>query len=89
MYGLVARYGPQVSCQRKLVSHARREFFRPKIAIFSQFSVYLSITQAKQIINLLLLSNFYPVTYRQIQETRQIVDVRFGHSLWSAISASS
>ena len=31
VYGLVARYGPRISC------HTRREFFCPKIATFSQF----------------------------------------------------
>ena len=35
--------------------------FCPKIAIFSQFQVYLCITQAIQIINLLLLNNFCPI----------------------------
>ena len=38
--------------------------FCPKIAISSQFYVCLSITQAKKILNLLLLDNFYPVIYR-------------------------
>ena len=53
------------------------------------FSVYLSITQAKQIINLLLLNHFYPVTsYRRIRKKRKATNccIRFGHSLWSAIS---
>ena len=41
----------------------------PKVAIFSQFWVYLNITQAKQMINLLLLSNFCPVmSFWQIQK---------------------
>ena len=52
-----------------MTCHARREFFVPKIAIFSQFQVYLSIIQAEQTINLLLLHNFYPViSYRRIQK---------------------
>ena len=63
------------------------EFFIRKIAIFSQFQVYLNITQAKQIVNLLLLSNnFYPViSYRSdIKKRRIICCIRFRHSLWSA-----
>ena len=40
-----------------------------RIAIFSQFSVYSNITQEKQVINLLLLSNFCPViSFWQIQK---------------------
>ena len=63
--------------------------FYPKIAIFPQFEVYLSITQAKQIINLLILNNFYPViSYRRVQKKKKATNyrTRFGHSLWSAIS---
>ncbi|CAD1479125.1 unnamed protein product, partial [Heterotrigona itama] len=58
---------------------------RPKIAIFSQFQVYLSITQAKQIISL-LLHNFYPVIYRTDEFKKKVTNycIRFGHSLWSA-----
>ena len=64
-----------ISCQRewltscaRMTCHARREFFCPKIATFSQFQVYLSITQTKQIINLLLVNHFYPViSYRRVQ----------------------
>ena len=41
----------------------------PTIAIFSQFLVYLSITQAKQAINLLLLDNFYPVIEDELSYT--------------------
>ena len=42
---------------------------RPKIAIFSQLQVYLSTTQAKQIINLLLLNNLYlMISYRRVQK---------------------
>ncbi|CAD1480477.1 unnamed protein product, partial [Heterotrigona itama] len=47
---------------------------------------YLNITQAKQIINLLLLSNnFYPVIlYRRVQkESDELLYIWFGHSLWS------
>ena len=40
--------------------------FYPKIAIFSQSQVYLSVIQTKQIINLLLLNN-YPMIYRRVQ----------------------
>ena len=44
--------------------------FCPKIAIFPQFQVYSNITQkAKQIINLLLLNNFYLViSYRRVEK---------------------
>ena len=58
-----------------------------KIAIFSKFQVYLSTTQAKQIINLLLLNNFYPViSYQRLQKEKKATKycTRFGHSLWSA-----
>ena len=61
--------------------------FCPKIAIFSQFQVYLGITQAKQIINLLLLNNFYPMISYDTDEFKKKVTnycVRFGRSLWSA-----
>ena len=49
----------------------------------------LSITQAKQIINVLLLNNFYLVmSYRRVQKKKEATNycIRFGHSLWSAIS---
>ena len=59
VYGLVTRYGSQfTSC------HARRKYFVPKLRYFLSFRYILSITQAKQIINLLFLSYFYPVIYR-------------------------
>ena len=57
---------------------------RPKIATFPQFSVYLSTTQAKEIINLLLHSNLYPVIYRLIKKKDELLYDEFGHSLWSA-----
>ena len=38
----------------------------PEIAIFSQFQVDSSITQAKQIINLLLLNNLLSSEYHMI-----------------------
>ena len=45
-----------------MTCHVRWETFAPKIAIFITI---LSITQAKRIINLLFLNNFYPVmSYR-------------------------
>ena len=56
--------------------------FCSKIAIFSQFQVYLSITQAKQIINLLLLNNFYPVIYRRVQkESDELL-----YTVWSLVT---
>ena len=40
-----------------------------QIATFSQFQVYLNATQAKEMISLLLLNNFYPViAYRRVQK---------------------
>ena len=51
--------------------------------------MYLSITQAKQIINLLLFSHFYPVIlYRRVQRKKKATNyyIQFGRSLWSAIS---
>ena len=46
--------------------------FSPKNAIFSQFLAYLSITRAKQIIDSLLLNNFYPVIiiHRRVQRRK-------------------
>ena len=38
-----------------LLRHARREFFVPKLQYPLSFKYILSITQAKQIINLLLI----------------------------------
>ena len=72
-----------------MTCHARREFFVSKIVIFPQSQVYSSKTKrAIQIINLLLLNNFYPViTYRRVQkESGRVVVYGLGHSLWSAIS---
>ena len=46
--------------------------FCPEIAIFSQFSVYLSTNRAKQIINLLLLNHFYAaILYRRVQKKQK------------------
>ena len=61
--------------------------FCPKIAVFSQFQVYLKITQAKRVTDLLRLNNFYPVmSYRRVRMKKKATNccVRFGHSLWSA-----
>ena len=49
-----------ISCQRNVVNLQRTSrIFCTKIAMFSRFQVYLSITQAKQIINLLLFNHFH------------------------------
>ena len=49
--------------------------------------MYLSIIQAKQIINLLLFNHFRAVmSYRRVQKEATNYRIRFGHSLWSAIS---
>ena len=72
------------------VPRTSRIFFSQNCNIFSTLvyliQVYLSITQAKQIINLLLLGNFYPVMLPINSEMRRIVVYEFGHSLWSAVS---
>ena len=60
--------------------------FSPKIAIFPQFQVYSNIIQkAKQIINLLLVNNFYPVISYTDEFKKKAMNycIRFGHSLWS------
>ena len=53
-------------------------------------SIILSILKynpTRQIINLLLLNNFYPVvSYRRKKKKAKIYCLQFGHSLWSAIS---
>ena len=46
--------------------------FLSQIATISQFSVYLSVTQAKQMISSSLLNNFYPViSYRRVQKKKK------------------
>ena len=59
--------------------------FRPKLQHFSQFRVYLNVTQTKQATSLLPLNNFSPVR-KERKATNYCV--RFGHSLWSAQSVS-
>ena len=67
-----------------MTCHARQEYLVPKIAIFSQFKVYLSITQAKQIINLLLLNNFYPViSYRRVPKEKESDELLY--TVWSLV----
>ena len=87
VHGSVTRYGSQYQLVNLLrcnnVPRTLR-IFCSKIAIFSQFSICLSITQAKQIINLLLLNNFYPVISTSSKRKRRIIVQQFGHSLWSA-----
>ena len=39
--------------------HARREYFVPNYNIFSVLSIFINVTRTKQMINLLLLNNFY------------------------------
>ena len=64
--------------RNQLPAQVVNHFYYPKIAIFSQFQVYLSMIQAKQTINLLHLNNFYPVmSYERVQRgKRQIIAVR-------------
>ena len=58
--------------------------FCPKVAVFSQFWVYLDITRAKQMINLLLLSNFCPVIpFWQIQN--DILTNYCTYTVWSLV----
>ena len=59
----------------------RECFFVLKLQYFLSFKYILSITRAKQIINLLLLSNFYRV---QKKKKGTNYGIRLGHSLWSA-----
>ena len=86
VYGLVTRYGPQISCQRKV----NLEIAYLSIVCFSLFSFIWRLpksSQAKQIINLLLPNNFYSViSYRRVQKESDVITVQyeFGHSLWSA-----
>ena len=60
--------------------HARRKFFVPKLQYFLSFNVYLSITQAKQTINLLLLNNFCPVIYQVEKESDELM-----YTVWSLV----
>ena len=58
--------------------------FLSQIAPFSQFQVWLIVTEAKQIID-----HFYPaMSYRRVQKRKRATNhfVRLGRSLWSAIS---
>ena len=75
---LVARYGPQSvasSSGRPLALERRathvENVFVPKLHYFLKFKYTISITQAEQIINLLLLNNFYPVTSYHTDEFRK------------------
>ena len=66
--------------------HARREYLAQNCNIFSVYicQVYWDITLAKEIINLLLLSDFHPVIRADEFETKATnYCTRFGHSLWS------
>ena len=55
--------------------HARRESFLPKMAIFPQFSVYLSITQAKQINNKYPIISIYT---DEFEKRAKILVTRYG-----------
>ena len=55
--------------------------FVPKLQYFLSFRYILSITQTKQIINLLLHNNFYPVIYRRVQkESDELL-----YTVWSLV----
>ena len=62
-------------------SNGTSRTFRLKIAIFPQFQVYLSITQAKEMINLLLLNSLYPVICRRVDKES---DELF-YTVWSLV----
>ena len=70
-------WSARTSCQRKgltsragMTCHARREFFVPKIAIFSQFSSIFKYNPGKA--NNKLLYNFYPViSYRTSSKEKE------------------
>ena len=67
------------------VLRASRNFLSQNCNIPSVLSIFRSITRAKQIINLLLVNNFYRViSYRRVQSESD--ELLFGHSLWSAIN---
>ena len=51
-----------------------------KIISLYWFQVYWNITQAKQVINLLLLGSFYPVIYRWIQKGDELL-----YTVWSLV----
>ena len=65
-----------------MTCHASRELFLRKLQ--SQFSMCLSIIQAKRIIHLLLLNDFCPADVVQ-KESDELLYTVIGHSLWSAI----
>ena len=67
------------SCWPNLISCARI-FFCSKIAIFSQFQVYLNKPKsAERIINLLLLNNFCPaISYRRDRKESEGLVTRYG-----------
>ena len=71
--------------------HTGPRFYRDSLRIFylkfSQFQVYLNVTQAKQMTSLLLLNSFYPmISHRRAQTKKKATNycIWFGHSLWSA-----
>ena len=76
-----------------MTCHACREFFAPKLQYFLSFkyislysnilSAWVAITQAKQIINLLLLSNnFYlAISYRRVR--KEIDELLY--TVWSLV----
>ena len=67
-----------------LLRHAPSRIFCSKIAIFSQLRVYSNITQkAEQTINLLLVSNFYPViSYRRVEKRKRR---KLLYTVWSLV----
>ena len=66
------RRNKKTSYKNKMIKRASI-IFGPKIATFSQFQVYLNVTQAKQMINSLLLNNFDPVISTTWKRKQRIV----------------
>ena len=69
-----------------ITCHRTSRTFCPKIAIFSlSFKYISSITWAKQIINLSLVNNFYPViSYRRVQKEKKSNGLSY--TVWSLVT---
>ena len=68
-----------------MTCHARREPFVPKLQHFLSFKYILSITQTRQVINLLLLNHFCPV----IVPTSSKGEQRIMYAAWSLVTVRS
>ena len=61
-----------------------REYSAENCDIFSVLITLKYNPKAKQIINLLLLRNFYPAMYQRVRKWKPNYRIQFGRSLWSA-----